>query len=114
MVMDIEYVGNKGTTSRDKTRSTSPSQERARFRRAGHFLASGRSAISRVTHRRRTTLFKRSSKSAVSSGLWFLGSYTFSKSLWTQNTPAAGGRYRLRKGALRVSRPAYVCFQLWL
>ncbi len=44
------------------------------------------------------TYIERKLERRLSAGLWFLTSYTFSKSLWTSNTAAAGGRYRFERG----------------
>ena len=41
----------------------------------------------------------------LSGGLWFLGSYTFSKSLWSTNTPAVGGKYAFEKGPSEYQVP---------
>ena len=40
-----------------------------------------------------------------SAGLWFLGSYTFSKSLTSANTPAAGGNYAWQKAISNFDVP---------
>src|SRR5256885_6269572 len=46
-----------------------------------------------------------SSDLRLSAGLWFLTSYTFSKSLWTTNTPVAGGRYAFERGPSEYQAP---------
>jgi hypothetical protein len=41
----------------------------------------------------------------LSAGLWMLGSYTFSKSLWVTNTPAIGGMFAFEKGPSEYQVP---------
>ena len=48
----------------------------------------------------------------LSGGLWFLTSYTFAKSLWTTNTPSAGGRYAFERGPSEYPGAAHLFAQL--
>ena len=98
MVVDIEYVGNKGSNIQGNNAFNIPApaaggvQARRPFPRFGAFSYIS-SDISTTYHALQAKLEKR-----LSAGLWFLGSYTFSKSLWTRNTPAAGGMFAFEKG----------------
>jgi hypothetical protein len=98
MVFDIEYVGNKGVhlAGNDAFNIPDPGpggiQARRPFPRFSGFgyISSDTSSI---YHALQTKFEKR-----LSGGLWFLTSYTFSKSLWTSQTAAAGGRYAFERG----------------
>ncbi len=98
MMFDIEYVGNKGSRIQGNNPFNIPEpgpggvQARRpypRFSGFGYISAD----VSTTYHALQAKFEKR-----LSGGLWFLTSYTFSKSLWVTNTPAAGGRYRFEKG----------------
>lgn len=98
MMFDIEYVGNKGSRIQGSNPFNIPEpgpggvQARRpypRFSGFGYISAD----VSTTYHALQAKFEKR-----LSGGLWFLTSYTFAKSLWTTNTPAAGGRYRFEKG----------------
>lgn len=98
LVMDIEYVGNKGTNIQGSNAFNIPDpgpggvQARRPFPRFGPFAYIS-SDVSSTYHALQAKFERR-----LSAGLWFLTSYTFAKSLWTSNTPAAGGRYRFERG----------------
>ena len=98
IVADIEYVGNKGTHIQGNDAFNIPDpgpgtvQTRRPYPRFGGFGYIS-SDVSSTYHALQAKLEKR-----LSAGLWFLTSYTFAKSLWRANTPAAGGRYRFEKG----------------
>jgi hypothetical protein len=98
MVFDIEYVGNKGSFIQGNNAFNIPDagpggvQARRpypRFSGFGYISAD----VSTTYHALQAKYEKR-----LSGGLWFLTSYTFSKSLWRTNTPAIGGRYAFERG----------------
>lgn len=98
MVFDVEYVGNKGSriAGNDAFNVPDPGSGGVQARRPfprfasfGYFA----SDVSTTYHALQAKFEKR-----LSGGLWFLTSYTFSKSLWRTNTPAIGGRYAFEKG----------------
>jgi hypothetical protein len=105
MMFDIEYVGNKGSNIQSNNAFNIPEpaagaiQARRPFPR---FTGFGYIAADTSTtyHALQAKFEKR-----MSNGLWFLTSYTFAKSLWTQNTPAAGGRYRFERGPSEYQVP---------
>jgi hypothetical protein len=98
IVADIEYVGNKGSHIQGSDGFNIPApaaggvQARRQFPRfsAFNYISSD---VASTYHAMQAKLEKR-----LSAGLWLLGSYTFSKSLWTTNSPAAGGMYAFEKG----------------
>jgi hypothetical protein len=98
ILADVEYIGNKGSNIQGNDAFNIPEpgpggvQARRPFPRFNGFGYIS-SDVSTTYHSLQTKFEKR-----LSSGLWLLTSYTFSKSLWTTNTPAAGGRYRFEKG----------------
>src|SRR5207245_356051 len=98
MVLDLEYVGNKGSRIQGNDAFNIPEpgsggvQARRpypRFASFGYISAD----VSTTYHALQAKFEKR-----LSGGFWFLTSYTWSKSLWTANTAAAGGRYAFEKG----------------
>ena len=105
MVFDVEYVGNKGSAIQGNDAFNIPEpgpggvQARRPFPRFASFGYIS-SDVSTTYHAMQTKFEKR-----LSAGLWFLTSYTFSKSLWTTNTPNAGGRYRFEKGPSEYQVP---------
>ena len=105
MVFDLEYVGNKGThlagTDAFNVPEPGPGSVQARrpyprFANFNYFA----NDISSTYHALQGKFEKR-----MSGGLWLLTSYTFSKSLWSISTPAAGGRYRFEKGPSEFQVP---------
>ncbi len=98
LVVDVEYVGNKGSNIQGNNAFNIPEPgvgsvpTRRPYPRFGPFSYIS-SDVSTTYHALQVKLERR-----LSSGLWFLTSYTFAKSLWTTNTPAAGGRYRFERG----------------
>ncbi len=98
ILFDIEYIGNKGSNIQGNDAFNIPEpgpggvQARRPFPRFNGFGYIS-SDVSTTYHSLQTKFEKR-----LSSGFWFLTSYTFSKSLWVTSTPAAGGRYRFEKG----------------
>ena len=105
VVADVEYVGNKGSHIQGNDAFNVPApgaggvQARRQFPRFGAFSYIS-SDISSTYHAVQVKLEKR-----LSAGLWMLGSYTFSKSLWTTNTPAAGGMFAFEKGPSEYQVP---------
>ena len=105
MVADVEYVGNKGTQIQGNDAFNIPDpgpggvQARRPYPRFGGFGYIS-SDVSTTYHALQAKLERR-----LSAGLWFLGSYTFAKSLWTSNTPAAGGRNRFERGPSEFQVP---------
>ncbi|MBC8166453.1 MAG: carboxypeptidase regulatory-like domain-containing protein, partial [Bryobacteraceae bacterium] len=105
MVIDVEYVGNKGTNIQGSNAFNIPDPGagavpgRRPYPRFGPFSYIS-SDTSSTYHALQAKLERR-----LSAGLWFLTSYTFSKSLWTSNTPAAGGRYRFERGPSEFQVP---------
>lgn len=105
MVFDIEYVGNKGThlAGTDAFNIPDPGpggvQARRPFPRFASFSYFSNNTSS-TYHAMQAKLEKR-----LSAGLWFLTSYTFSKSLWATNTPSAGGRFRWERGPSEFQVP---------
>ena len=105
MVFDVEYVGNKGShiAGNDAFNIPEPGAGGVQARRPfPRFASFGyiSSDISTTYHAMQVKFEKR-----LSAGLWFLSSYTFSKSLWVQNTPNAGGRYAFEKGPSEYQVP---------
>jgi hypothetical protein len=98
MVVDVEYVGNKGTHIQGNDAFNIPEpgpggvQARRPFPRFASFGYI--SADTSTTYHALQAKFEK----RLSAGLWLLTSYTFSKSLWTTQTPAAGGRYAFETG----------------
>ena len=98
MLLDLEYVGNKGThlAGTDAFNIPEPGagaiQARRPYPRFANFSYFAND-ISSTYHALQGKFEKR-----LSGGVWFLTSYTFSKSLWSLSTPSAGGRYRFEKG----------------
>jgi hypothetical protein len=105
MLFDVEYIGNKGSNIQGNDAFNIPDpgpggvQARRPFPRFNGFGYYS-SDVSTTYHSLQTKFEKR-----ASNGLWFLTSYTFSKSLWVTNTPAAGGRYRFEKGPSEYQVP---------
>jgi hypothetical protein len=105
MVADIEYVGNKGSNIQGSDGFNIPApaaggvQARRQFPRFGAFSYIS-SDISSTYHAMQFKLERR-----LSAGLWLLGSYTFSKSLWNTNTPAVGGMFAFEKGPSEYQVP---------
>jgi hypothetical protein len=105
MVFDAEYVGNKGSNIQGNDAFNVPDagpgavQARRPFPRFASFGYIS-SDVSTTYHAMQLKFEKR-----LSAGLWFLTSYTFSKSLWTTNTPAAGGRYAFERGPSEYQVP---------
>ncbi len=105
MLVDLEYVGNKGSNiqSNDAYNIPEPGAGAVQARRPfPRFTGFGYIAADTSTtyHAMQAKFEKR-----MSGGLWFLSSYTFAKSLWTVNTPAAGGRYRFERGPSEYQVP---------
>jgi len=98
MMLDLEYVGNKGTHIQSNNTFNTPEpgpgsvQARRPFPRFSGFgyIASDTSSSYHALQAK----FER----RLSAGLWFLTSYTFSKSLWNVQTPAVGGRFAFETG----------------
>jgi hypothetical protein len=97
MVVDIEYVGNKGSRIQGNNPFNIPEPGQGgvqarrpypRFSGFGYISAD----VSTTYHALQAKFEKR-----LSAGLWFLTAYTWSKSLWTTNNPSAGGRFRFEK-----------------
>lgn len=110
MVADVEYVGNKGTHIQGSDGFNIPApgpggvQARRQFPRfsAFNYISSD---ISSTYHAVQAKFEKR-----LSAGFWFLTSYTFSKSLWVTNTPAAGGMYAFERGPSEYQVPHSFAF----
>jgi TonB-dependent receptor-like protein len=98
MVLDVEYVGNKGTHIQGNNAFNIPEpgqggvQARRPFPRFAGFGYI--SADVSTTYHALQAKFER----RLSAGLWLLTAYTFSKSLWRSQTSAAGGRYAFERG----------------
>src|SRR5262249_56729966 len=92
MVVDLEYVGNKGThiQSNDAFNIPDPGPGSVQARRPfPRFASFGYiSADTSSSYHALQAKFER----RMSAGLWLLTSYTFSKSLWNVQTSAAGRR----------------------
>ena len=105
VVADVEYVGNKGSHIQGSDAFNIPApgpggvQARRQFPRFTGFSYIS-SDISSTYHALQLKLEKR-----LSAGLWMLGSYTYSKSLWTTNTPAAGGMFAFERGPSEYQVP---------
>jgi hypothetical protein len=93
MLFDIEYVGNKGTHIQGNNAFNIPEpgpggvQARRPFPRFSGFGYIS-SDVSTTYHALQAKFERR-----LSAGLWFLTSYTFSKSLWRTQTTTSGGRF---------------------
>src|SRR6266478_1029509 len=105
MVFDAEYVGNKGSHIQGNDALNIPDagpgavQARRPFPRFASFGYIS-TDVSTSYHAMQVKFEKR-----LSAGLWFLTSYTFSKSLWTTNTPVAGSRYATERGPSEYQVP---------
>jgi hypothetical protein len=105
MVIDAEYVGNKGSKIQGNDAFNIPDagpgavQARRPFPRFASFGYIS-SDVSTTYHAMQLKFEKR-----LSAGLWFLTSYTFAKSLWTTNTPVAGGRFAFERGPSEYQVP---------
>src|SRR5204863_9867320 len=96
--LDGEYVANKGTHIQGNDAFNMPDpgagsvQARRPFPRFASFgyISSNTSSSYHALQAK----FER----RISAGLWFLGSYTFSKSLWNVQTPSIGGRWAFETG----------------
>lgn len=112
MMADIEYVGNKGSHIQGANGFNIPApasggvQARRQFPRFGAFNYIS-SDTSTSYHAMQAKLERR-----LSAGLWLLGSYTFSKSLWNSNTPAAGGMYAFETGPSEYHVPHSFSFSM--
>jgi hypothetical protein len=105
LVFDIEYVGNKGThiAGNDGFNIPEPGPGGVQARRPyPRFSGFGyiSSDVSSTYHALQAKLEKR-----LSAGLWFLTSYTYSKSLWRAQTSAVGGRYAFERGPSEFQVP---------
>ena len=105
MVVDLEYVGNKGShiAGNDALNipdaGPGPVQARRPFPRFASFGYIS-SDVSTTYHALQAKFERR-----LTGGLWFLTSYTYAKSLWVTNTPAVGGRYALERGPSEYQVP---------
>ncbi len=105
MVADVEYVGNKGSHIQGNNGFNIPApgpggvQARRQFPRFGGFSYIS-SDVSTTYHALQAKLERR-----LSAGLWLLTSYTYSKSLWVTNTPAAGGMFAIERGPSEYQVP---------
>ncbi|HTP36718.1 MAG TPA: TonB-dependent receptor [Candidatus Acidoferrales bacterium] len=92
-VMEVNYVANKGTNLYDANPINNPPagpgaiQARRPLPTFGSITYNGQDASSRY-HALQAKFQKR-----FSGGLWYLVSYTWSKSITTSNVPAVGGNY---------------------
>jgi hypothetical protein len=98
MVVDLEYVGNKGShiAGNDTFNTPEPGPGSVQTRRPyPRFAAFGyiSSDTSSSYHAVQAKFERR-----LSGGLWFLSSYTFAKSLWNVQTAAVGGRWGFETG----------------
>jgi hypothetical protein len=96
-LFEVEYVGNKGSFLNDVNNINYPAagagtiQTRRPYPRFGT-IGYNTQDMSSTYHALQVKLEKR-----LSSGLWYLVSYTFSKSISTAATPAVGGNYGWEK-----------------
>jgi hypothetical protein len=101
-VLEVNYVGNIGQHLNGTTNINIPPaaaggvQARRPYPQFGG-IAYFDTNMSNTYHSLQSTLVRRASK-----GLWYLVSYTYSKSITTQNNPSVGGT----RGARRPSRPS--------
>ena len=90
-VLEVNYVGNIGRYLNGTTNLNIPEpgaggvQARRPYPQFGNIFYFDTN-MSNTYHSLQATLVRRASK-----GLWYMASYTFSKSITTQNTPAVGG-----------------------
>ena len=105
MVVDVEYVGNKGSNiqGNDAINIPDPGPGGVQARRPFPRFASFGYISSDVSTTYNALQLKFEKR--LSGGLWMLTSYTFAKSLWAANTPAAGGRYRFERGPSEFQVP---------
>jgi hypothetical protein len=98
-LVDLAYVGNRGVHLNAREDFNVPEagpgavQSRRPYPRFSGFAYISSSASSSY-HAVQGKLEKR-----LSGGIWFLNSYTISKSLWRQQTSTAGGRYAFENGS---------------
>jgi len=97
MVLEVDYVGNKGSFLADTNNINYPAaaagtiQTRRPFPRFGNISYNTQDGSS-TYHALQAKLERR-----LSSGIWFLTSYTFSKSITTSANPSVGGNYGWEK-----------------
>ena len=105
MMVDVEYVGNKGSRIAGNDGFNIPEagagavQARRPFPRFASFGYIS-SDVSTTYHAMQAKFERR-----LTGGLWFLTSYTYAKSLWVTNTPAVGGRYAFERGPSEYQVP---------
>ncbi len=105
MVADVEYVGNKGSHIQGNDAFNIPTpgpggvQARRQFPRFTGFSYIA-ADVSTTYHALQAKVERR-----LSAGLWLLASYTYSKSLWVTNTPAAGGMFAFERGPSEYQVP---------
>lgn len=104
-LLDLGYVGNKGThiAGNDGFNIPEPGPGGVQARRPyPRFSGFGyiSSDVSSTYHALQAKVEKR-----LSSGLWFLVSYTFSKSLWRAQTSAVGGKWAFERGPSEFQVP---------
>jgi hypothetical protein len=105
LVADVSYVANRGVHIASRNHINLPNagpggiQARRPFQRFGtiNYYASDTSTI---YHSLQTKLEQR-----LSSGLWYLISYTWSKSLEHINNPAVGGQWAFERGISAINVP---------
>lgn len=96
--VDIEYVANKGSNLAGRNAFNIPDAGPGTVQlRRPYLRFSGFSYISSDTSSTYHSLQVKYEK-RLSHGLWLLTAYTYSKSLWAENTPAVGGRFAYERG----------------
>ncbi len=92
-MLEVNYVGNKGVNLYDANPVNNPPagpgaiQARRPYPLFGSITYNGQDASS-IYHALQAKFQKR-----LSSGLWYLVSYTYSKSITVSNNPSVGGNY---------------------
>jgi hypothetical protein len=110
MLLEVDYVGNKGSFLNDTNNINFPAagagsiQARRPYPRFGT-IAYNTQDVSSTYHALQAKLEKR-----LASGFWYLLSYTFSKSLTSQATPAVGGNYGWEKALSSFDVPHLLAF----
>ncbi len=112
MVLEIDYVGNHGThlNSTNPFNDPSPGAGAIQARRP-YPVFGGISYFSQDMSSDYNALQVKAEK-RFGAGLWYLLSYTYSKSICIQDTPAAGGDFRWERALCSFDIPQNIAFNL--
>ena len=112
MLLEIDYVGNHGTHLNSTNPFNNPSPGPGAIQARRPFPIWG--AINYFSQDMSTDYdaLQIKAEKRYSSGLWYLFSYTYSKSLTIQDTPAAGGDFYFEKALSSFDIPKNIAFNV--